>query len=348
MKSIYKYAVSAGAAFALMLYGGAALADGVNVEVNGTTLSTSAQIINDRTMVPLRAVSNALGCGVAWDADNRGILIYRYGNDTNPDTLALCWIDRDHGFSLEGLSLGRTAVMETPPMIINDSTYVPLRAVSELLGAEVSWNGDTRTASVSSAYVPEEYSDVSAGQLLIYEQELLSKYDAYSAYADKTADTVTAEIKMDDGGEIVLELYPELAPKTVDNFVKLAEEGYYDGLIFHRVINNFMIQGGGYDVSGGRKGSPAIEGEFIANGFLNLIPHNRGAISMARTAADYNSASDQFFIVHADSPHLDGMYAAFGEVVSGMEYVDEIAASPVDANDKPSENKVIESIEIID
>ncbi len=159
---------------------------------------------------------------------------------------------------------------------------------------------------------------------------------------------INIEIEMEDGGIMSAELYPDIAPITVENFVKLINENFFDGLIFHRVIKDFMIQGGGYDISGGRKGSPAIEGEFIANGFLNLIPHNRGAISMARTAADYNSASDQFFIVHADSPHLDGMYAAFGEVVSGMEYVDEIAASPVDANDKPSENKVIESIEIID
>ena len=141
-------------------------------------------------------------------------------------------------------------------------------------------------------------------------------------------------IEMENGGKIEIELYPEHAPKTVKNFEKLVSEGFYDGLIFHRVIPGFMIQGGdplGNGMGGSEK---KIVGEFRANGFQNPIKHERGVISMAR-AYDPNSASSQFFIMHANAPHLDGQYAAFGKVVSGMEVVDEIAEVAVDYSDRP-------------
>ena len=141
-------------------------------------------------------------------------------------------------------------------------------------------------------------------------------------------------IEMENGGKIELELYPEAAPKTVANFLKLVQEGFYDGLIFHRVIPGFMIQGGDPLGNGMGGSKEKLVGEFKANGFDNPIKHTRGVISMAR-AANPTSASSQFFIMHANSSHLDGQYAAFGKVVSGMEVVDEIASIPTDYSDRP-------------
>lgn len=141
-------------------------------------------------------------------------------------------------------------------------------------------------------------------------------------------------IEMDNGQKIEIELYPEAAPETVKNFLSLVNSGFYDGLTFHRVIPGFMIQGGD-PLGNGMGGSEhTIRGEFRQNGFDNPIRHTRGVISMAR-ASDPNSASSQFFIMHADAPHLDGAYAAFGKVVSGMHAVDEIAAVPTDFRDRP-------------
>ena len=139
---------------------------------------------------------------------------------------------------------------------------------------------------------------------------------------------------MENGAKIELELYPEVAPITVKNFEKLVGEGFYDGLVFHRVIPGFMIQGGD-PLGNGMGGSDEnIKGEFRANGHQNPIKHERGVISMAR-AYDPNSASSQFFIMHKNAPHLDGQYAAFGKVISGMEVVDEIASIPTDYSDRP-------------
>ena len=141
-------------------------------------------------------------------------------------------------------------------------------------------------------------------------------------------------IEMENGGEIKIELYPEFAPITVKNFENLVKEGFYNGLTFHRVIPGFMIQGGdplGNGMGGSKK---KIIGEFAQNHHKNDLKHVRGVISMARSF-DPNSASSQFFIMHEDAPHLDGQYAAFGKVVSGMEAVDEIASIPTDYNDRP-------------
>lgn len=141
-------------------------------------------------------------------------------------------------------------------------------------------------------------------------------------------------IEMENGGKIEIELYPEVAPETVANFEKLVKEGFYDGLIFHRVIKGFMIQGGDPLGNGMGGSKEKIKGEFKANGFNNTLKHERGVISMARSY-DPNSASSQFFIMHENAPHLDGQYAAFGRVVSGMETVDEIANIPTDYSDRP-------------
>ena len=141
-------------------------------------------------------------------------------------------------------------------------------------------------------------------------------------------------IEMENGKQIKAELYPDIAPITVENFVKLVKEGFYDGLIFHRVIPGFMIQGGCPEGNG--MGGPGyhIKGEFAANGIKNDLKHTRGVLSMAR-AMDPNSAGSQFFIMHEDAPHLDGQYAAFGKVVEGMETVDEIAGQPTEYSDRP-------------
>ena len=141
-------------------------------------------------------------------------------------------------------------------------------------------------------------------------------------------------IEMENGSEIKLELYPEKAPITVENFLKLVKEGFYDGLIFHRVISGFMIQGGDPLGTGMGGAEEKIKGEFLANGVPNDIKHERGVISMARSRAN-DSASSQFFIMHQDAPHLDGNYAAFGRVVEGIEAVDEIAEVQTDFSDRP-------------
>lgn len=155
-----------------------------------------------------------------------------------------------------------------------------------------------------------------------------------------------ALLKIKDFGEIELELYPDLAPITVDNFVKLVNKGFYNGLTFHRIIRGFMIQGG--CPLGTGTGGPGyqIKGEFLANGVNNPIKHERGVISMAR-AMNPNSAGSQFFIMHQNAPHLDGQYAAFGKVIRGIEVVDKVASVATDYRDKPLKPVVIESIVIL-
>ena len=174
--------------------------------------------------------------------------------------------------------------------------------------------------------------------------ELPDGYDDISAMYRQDNDPI-ATIKLSDGSRIVLRLYPAAAPNTVANFVELANSGFYDGLTFHRVISGFMIQGG--DPNGDGTGGPgySIKGEFSANGVENYLSHDRGVISMARSN-DYDSAGSQFFIMHADADYLDGQYAAFGEVIEGIEAVDSIAAVATDEKNKPLEDVVIESITV--
>ena len=152
-------------------------------------------------------------------------------------------------------------------------------------------------------------------------------------------------IEMENGDVIKAELYPEIAPNTVNNFISLINKGFYDGVIFHRVIPGFMIQGG--DPQGTGTGGPgySIRGEFTSNRFLNELKHTRGVLSMARTM-DPNSAGSQFFIMHEDAPHLDGQYAAFGKVIEGMEAVDKIAATRTNYNDKPRINQTMKKVTV--
>ena len=166
----------------------------------------------------------------------------------------------------------------------------------------------------------------------------------FGALAEANENPV-ATITLQDGGVIVAELYPDVAPNTVANFVELANSGFYDGVVFHRVIPGFVIQGG--DPTGTGMGGPGytIKGEFTNNGFENPLKHTRGVLSMARAMAP-DSAGSQFFIMHADYPSLDGKYAAFGMVLEGMDVVDAIAATATDANDRPLEDQVIQSVTV--
>lgn len=152
-------------------------------------------------------------------------------------------------------------------------------------------------------------------------------------------------IEMDSGKTIKAELYPEIAPNTVNNFISLVKKGFYNGTIFHRVIEGFMIQGG--DPLGTGTGGPGycIKGEFSANGFNNSLSHEKGILSMARTMAP-NSAGSQFFIMHEFSPHLDGQYAAFGMVIEGLDVVDEIANTKTDYNDKPRTPQIMKNVSV--
>ena len=152
-------------------------------------------------------------------------------------------------------------------------------------------------------------------------------------------------IEMEDGGIIKAELYPEIAPNTVNNFISLIQKGYYDGVIFHRVIPGFMIQGGDPDGTGMGGPGYSIKGEFTMNGFENNLKHTPGVLSMARTMIP-DSAGSQFFIMHQTSPHLDGQYAAFGKVTEGMDVVNRIAETPTDFRDRPRVDQKMKKVTV--
>ncbi len=152
-------------------------------------------------------------------------------------------------------------------------------------------------------------------------------------------------IEMENGGIVKAELYPELAPNTVNNFISLIKKGYYNGLIFHRVINGFMIQGGCPEGTGMGGPGYSIKGEFSENGFENNLKHTEGVLSMARSMMP-DSAGSQFFIMHKTSPHLDGAYAAFGKVTEGMDVVNRIAETATDYSDRPLEDQIMKTVTV--
>lgn len=324
--------------------------DEIKVTVNGEALNfdvppcsvpvyNEGNYVGERIMLPVRAICEKLNADVYWDAEKQGITVYR------KDNMYLMWVGEDTAFHLENLALKNGYSMDVAPTIIDSRTLVPVRAVSELLGAEVNWIGETKTVEIKYALGSYEENSGIAEQCNIYQQILNEKYEYYRSYITGNPKTINGRIVLESGKEIEFELYPELAPVTSMNFVRLAENGFYNGTVFHRVINGFMAQGGGFFENGEIKQAEKIKGEFIANGFLNLLPHKRGVISLAR-ANDFNSGSSQFFIMHKDSSHLDGYYAAFGMVTKGMEVIDEICASDTDFNDKPLEDIIVRKIEI--
>ena len=187
------------------------------------------------------------------------------------------------------------------------------------------------------------YRDVPDEEKL--DKSTISSVDKVSVIDEQT-DLVMIDVE--GYGKIIVRLYSAVAPKTVENFKKLISAGYYDGVIFHRVIKDFMIQGGDRENGDGTGGSPdKIEGEFSENGFTNRLTHKRGVISMARLSGANDSASSQFFIVHKDSAHLNGKYASFGFVVCGMDVVDKIAEVETETDDRPVNEVKINSIKFV-
>ncbi len=293
----------------------------------------------DRVMVPLRAISEKLNVDVYWDGDTSGITLYR------KDNLYIMWANMDTAFHLQGIGLEKSYEMDVPPTIINSRTLVPVRAVAEILGAVVEWIPETKTVDIRYDLGEIEKNETIAEQCNIYQVILKSVYQTYKSYANGTLETVTGKFVMESGEEIRFELYPQLAPQTCSNFIKLAKEKFYDGTIFHRVVQDFVAQGGGFDTAGNLKLAETVYGEFVLNGFFNLVPHKRGMLSLARPDA-YDGGSCQFFIVQKDAPALNGGYATFGRITEGMEIVDAICAAETDENDKPVKPIVLKQVVI--
>lgn len=226
---------------------------------------------------------------------------------------------------------------------------ITIAAMVFMLGACGSQNADNGGTSANTTVPISEPAGTQAAKPISTQQNDVSEtpeiQQENNKQENKEEETVNIVIEMQDGGIIKAELYPETAPLTVANFEKLVNEHFYDGLIFHRVISGFMIQGGGFDTNMVQKETEPIKGEFASNGVENDLKHERGVLSMARTSVK-DSATSQFFIMHETSPHLDGEYAAFGKVTEGMDVVDKIAAVKTDSGDCPVEPVVIKSITI--
>lgn len=264
------------------------------------TQEASPVIVDNTTLVPIRFIGENLGYTVNWDGEKQGASMSKDGNTYT------MFIGSNIAYDNSGNETALPAAMQ----LIGDKSMVPLRFLSESAGLSVQWSQALFAVFVNSDA-------------------------AYKSLVP--ADTVPFTITLENGGVMKGELYPQIAPLSVDNFTKLANSGFYDGTIFHRVISGFMVQGGGYVISekDGQKyigekdtGEAAIKGEFASNGVQNDLKHTRGVISMARTM-EPNSATSQFFIMHADTPSLDGEYAAFGRITEGLDVVDQIAASQI-------------------
>lgn len=291
----------------------------IQININGEKFENQiAPIVKeDRVLVPMREIFENFGAEVFWDDDTKTVTAV-LGSEA-----VLLQIDNNLLFKP-----GETIEMDVAPVIVNERTMVPLRAVAAGLGAEVEWDDATRCVNI-------DFDEGETEENILAEEIIVGE-------------TIPVSIEIDGYGTMTAELYPELAPETVENFVKLANEGFYDGLVFHRVIDGFMIQGGGYDTDMNLKETDSIPGEFYANGFDNPLKHTRGTLSMARTS-EYNSASSQFFITDEDSEYLDGGYAAFGRLTDGYDVLDRIAETETHSlsngmEDVPVDLPVIKSI----
>lgn len=203
--------------------------------------------------------------------------------------------------------------VEADNIVHEGTTYVPLRAIAGLVDKDMIWEDETKTAHINDHKVEKEYP--------------------------------VATITMESGDQIQMELYPEIAPITVANFISLINQGFYEGLNFHRVIPGFMIQGGDPNGDGTGGSENNIKGEFLKNGVKNDILHTKGTLSMAR-ATHPDSGSSQFFIVVEDAHYLNGEYAAFGKVVRGMDIIEQIANGETDEDDRPVAPQIIKSIQM--
>jgi len=225
-------------------------------------------------------------------------------------------------------------------MKFNKLLLIAVLLISVFTLASCSDNNETDTTYTQATATPQVAATATAEPT-----PAAAETQTDEQVGSKEEKTVNIKIEMEDGGIIKAELYPDVAPITVANFEKLINEKFFDGLIFHRVIAGFMIQGGGYDTSYQHKEAASIKGEFASNGVENNLKHTRGVLSMARTAVK-DSASSQFFIMHDDAPHLDGDYAAFGMVTEGLDVVDRIATTQTGAQDVPVVPQVIKTITI--
>jgi peptidyl-prolyl cis-trans isomerase B (cyclophilin B) len=299
----------------------------------------------DTTYVPIRYFANMLGINnVGWDGDiplvwvnsNKPVVKKPSKKELGTHIVGTLWVDQVRGPSTSlttfpSLKLyfnGQEDTNGSNGLFFNGSRDVPKSLVYE-----------------GSTYVPLRYF---ATQMGIPNEKVGYDAKAQQLWINQDGKPIRnpiVTIEMDNGGQIAVELYPDKAPNTVANFISLINQQYYDGLIFHRVIPGFMIQGG--DPKGNGTGGPgySIKGEFTGNQFNNDLSHERGVISMAR-AQDPNSAGSQFFIMAENASSLDGQYAAFGKVVSGMDIVDQIVGSRRDKMDKPMNNQTIRAMTV--
>lgn len=283
----------------------------IRISLNGSILKTNVAPIqtSGTALVPIRVISENLGASVKYDPNRKLISI------TTANTSIELVIDQR-----TAKVNGRNVSLNVAPQIVNNTTMVPIRFISENLNCTVNWDARKQLVTIVSKTIPTGNTQV---------KEL-----------------PTATLKVKDYGTITIELYPNLAPNTVNNFITLANSGFYDNLTFHRVIKDFMIQGG--DPLGDGSGGPnySIAGEFAANGFTtNTLSHTKGILSMAR-AYNPDSAGSQFFITSADATYLDGQYAAFGKVTNGMDVVEAISNVSTDLSDAPLKIITIESIKV--
>ena len=278
----------------------------IQIQLDGKQLTTSVAPVQAKgtTLVPLRIISENLGAIVDYNKTSQQITIQK---ESKTIILTLGKSKALVNNSEKSLTLA--------PTLLQSTTMVPLRFVSENLDCSVNWNDDQQLITITSKNT-------------------------------KPSSLPIATLIIKDYGTVTLELYPNMAPKTVENFITLANSGFYDGLIFHRIIADFMIQGG--DPLGLGTGGPGytIPGEFASNGFkANTLSHTKGIISMARSA-DPNSAGSQFFITSANATFLDGEYAAFGKVILGIEVIDNVQSVKTDSLDHPLQDVVIQSIRV--
>ena len=282
----------------------------IKLSLNGRQLEPSvAPIIkNGTTLVPLRLISENLNAHVSYEKETKTISII------SKNTSIHLTLENKKAIVNED-----TILLSMAPISINGTTMVPLRFISENLDCKVNWDAKNQHITITSLNTEEQTNN-------------------------STLPTATIIVK--DYGTITLELYPDIAPNTVNNFIFLANNHFYDGLTFHRIIDDFVIQGG--DPLGTGTGGPGytISGEFSSNGFSsNVLSHTKGIISMARSYLP-DSAGSQFFITCADATYLDGQYAAFGKVLTGLDVVEALSNVSTNVNDAPLSPIIIESIRV--
>ena len=325
-----------------------------------------------RTLVPLRAVFEGLGADVYWNDAEQIVCIaksetkillkigeeifFRYVCGDFDEILWAAIVSPEYLDDMVGVLF-----FDVAPQIIDERTYIPLRFVCEAMGVDVDWEEEALEVLVncSEEYISESNTDKTFAEKFFeytsapedYEDEFkegMGDLELSNLEID-TSIHYFAKIEMDSGDIMMVELMPEYAPETVQNFIKLVNEGFYNGITFHRIVKDFMIQGGDPQGTGMGGSGETIRGEFASNGFArNTLPHERGVISMARSG-DPNSASSQFFICHGDSSFLDGSYAAFGKLVEGFDVLDKLAGVEIAAgSDAPVNPPVIQSITMIE